>query len=156
MFILSVLRERLSSNKFFFYAVIFLSVISVAVFYWFNFGKEKIIKQEDKTDIIKIFKPSPNSVVQSPLLIEGEARGFWFFEALFPIRLVDENNKEIAVAIAQAQSDWMTKDFVPFRAVIEFEPPAAEKGFLVFQKDNPSDLSENDDEVRVPVIISLN
>lgn len=108
---------------------------------------------QDKSDMIKIFQPQANSVIESPLLIEGKARGLWFFEASFPIKLVDENNKEIAVAIAQAQSDWMTKDFVPFKAVMEFEPGASGTGYLIFKKDNPSGLSENDDEFRMPVIV---
>lgn len=157
MFILSALRERLSSNKLFFSVVIFSALAVAAVFYRLDFNsvREELIEQQDKSDMIKIFQPQADSVIASPLLIEGEARGLWFFEASFPIRLIDENNKEIAVAIAQSQSDWMTKDFVPFRAVMEFEPDAAGKGYLVFQKDNPSGLPENDDEMRVPVFIGF-
>jgi spore germination protein GerM len=85
-------------------------------------------------------------------LIEGQARGSWYFEASFPIKLLDSSGKELAVTIAQAQSDWMTADFVPFKAVINLSVlPEINEGILVFQKDNPSGLPKNDKEVRVPV-----
>jgi hypothetical protein len=47
--------------------------------------------------------------------------------------------------------EWMTEEFVPFEAVVEFDDPAVEKGILVFEKDNPSGLPENADEFRIPV-----
>jgi len=45
----------------------------------------------------------------------------------------------------------MTTDFVPFKARIEFVSPEESSGTLVFVKDNPSGLPENDDEVRIPI-----
>ncbi|MBI1971346.1 MAG: hypothetical protein HYS52_00665 [Candidatus Wildermuthbacteria bacterium] len=62
--------------------------------------------QYEKADLIRVNKPKPNGAVQSPLLVEGEARGFWFFEASFPIQLLDGNGKQIAIAVAQAQDEW--------------------------------------------------
>ncbi|MCJ7786739.1 GerMN domain-containing protein, partial [Patescibacteria group bacterium] len=76
---------------------------------------------------------------------------YWFFEASFPIKLVDEKGNELGIAIAQAQSDWMTEDFVPFEAELHFELPVTEKGTLILEKDNPSGLLENADELRIPV-----
>ena len=72
--------------------------------------------------MIRVTTPTPNSVVRSPLVVTGVARGNWYFEASFPIRLYDANGREIAVAIAQAQGDpaspdggnWMTTEFLPF------------------------------------------
>ena len=43
--------------------------------------------KENISDQIKVTKPQPNQMVESPLTIEGEARGTWFFEATFPIKL---------------------------------------------------------------------
>ena len=103
-------------------------------------------------DLIRVENPEPYQTINSPLVIKGEARGYWFFEADFPIKLLDEKENLIALQIATAQSDWMTEDFVPFEAVLEFETPAAERGFLVFEKDNPSGLQENADELRIPVV----
>lgn len=88
------------------------------------------------------------------MVIKGEAKGSWFFEASFPIRLYDENVKEIGLTIAQAKSDWMTEDFVPFEAILNFQAPTTEKGILILEKDNPSGLPENADELRIPVFFA--
>ncbi|MDD5625864.1 MAG: GerMN domain-containing protein [Patescibacteria group bacterium] len=109
---------------------------------------------EDKTADIKVTKPQPNETVFSPLEIGGEARGTWFFEASFPIKLLDSSGVEIAHGIAQAQSDWMTENFVPFTATLQFNVLTETKGTLILEKDNPSGLPQNADELRVPVVIT--
>ena len=108
-------------------------------------------ESQTKPDLIRVLTPKPNETITSPLRIEGEARGFWFFEASFPVRLVDDSGKELGLAIAQAQDEWMTENFVPFRTELEFKPPAAEQGILILEKDNPSGLPEHADELRIPV-----
>ena len=113
---------------------------------------EDIGNEIEKSDLIIINSPRPNQVVSSPLLIEGRARGFWFFEGDFPVYLLDKNNNRLGVAIAQAQGEWMTEEFVPFEAKLEFSKPETNWGTLILKKDNPSDLSENDDELQVPII----
>jgi len=105
----------------------------------------------ERLDLIKVSSPRPNQVVASPLLIEGTARGFWFFEASFPVKLFDANGNTIATGIAQAQSEWMTRDFVPFRLRLEFARPKTSKGSLILEKDNPSGLPQNDDKLIIPV-----
>lgn len=112
---------------------------------------EDIGNELEKADLIRISSPRPNVEISSPLVVEGEARGYWFFEADFPVRLYDSEGREVAVAIAEAQGDWMTEDFVAYRAELEFDKPATSTGILVLEKDNPSGLSENADELRVPV-----
>jgi Immunoglobulin-like domain of bacterial spore germination. len=112
---------------------------------------EDIGNEVEKADLIRVNNPRPNQTIKSPLTIEGEARGFWFFEASFPIKLLDEKGNELGIAIAQAQDEWMTEDFVPFRAQLEFSPPETDRGTLVLEKDNPSGLPEHDDELRIPV-----
>jgi len=112
---------------------------------------EDIGNELEKIDIIRIDSPRPNQVISSPLIIQGEARGTWFFEGDFPVYLLDDNGKELKIGIARAESDWMTEDFVPFEAKIEFQQPKTKPGILVFKKDNPSGLPEHDDELRMPV-----
>jgi len=53
-----------------------------------------------------------------------------------------------------AKSDWMTENFVPFEANLPFFIEKEQKGTLVLEKDNPSDLPEYRDEIRVPIILS--
>jgi len=93
----------------------------------------------------------PGDTVTSPLTVTGEARGTWYFEASFPVRLLDGNGNEIAVEPAQAQEDWMTEDFVPFEVTLVFTQPSTPTGTLVLEKDNPSGLPEHADQITMPV-----
>lgn len=106
---------------------------------------------QEKNSLIVVTLPKANQIVTSPLTISGQARGTWFFEASFPVRLLDGDGRELAVAPAQAQSNWMTQEFVPFVAQLRFSKPATATGTLVLEKDNPSGLAENADELRLPV-----
>lgn len=106
----------------------------------------------EKTDLIIIENPRPNTTISSPLTISGQARGSWFFEASFPIKLYDGNNNLIASGIEEAQSNWMTDEFVSFRAELKFNVPATQKGTLILEKDNPSDLPKNNDQLIVPIL----
>ena len=106
-----------------------------------------------KQNLIQLNSVHPGNVIASPLVITGRARGTWYFEASFPIRLKDQNGNEIAVVPAQAQSEWMTTEFVPFSVTLTFtQPPTGTRGTLIFQKDNPSDRRELDDSLEFPVI----
>lgn len=101
--------------------------------------------------LIRVTTPTPNLLVRSPLTVRGEARGSWYFEASFPVRLLDAHGTELAVIPAQAQGDWMTTAFVPFSAELSFGTPTTETGTLVLEKDNPSGLPEHAAEYRIPV-----
>ncbi len=105
----------------------------------------------EKQDLIKVDNPRPNQIIASPLTITGQARGYWFFEASFPVVLLDEDGRQLASGIAQADGDWMTEDFVPFKAELSFGATQADKGVLILAKDNPSGLPANDDELQIPV-----
>ncbi len=107
-----------------------------------------------KEDLIVAISPTPNQVVTSPLTITGRARGNWYFEASFPIELIDANGKQLAITPATAQGDWMTTEFVPFSAMLTFLKPTTATGTLILHKDNPSGLPEHDNELRVPVHFS--
>ncbi|MBI2484793.1 hypothetical protein HYW18_01430 [Candidatus Uhrbacteria bacterium] len=104
---------------------------------------------------MRVLSPKEHTLVKSPLSVMGEARGFWFFEASFPVRIEDGEGNMLGEGIATAQTDWMTEEFVPFFVTIEFDPGEATVGALVLMRDNPSGLPENDAEVRVPVFFIL-
>lgn len=114
----------------------------------------KIAPNGDKSDLIRVGIPAYLTHISSPLTISGEARGVWYFEASFPIVLTDLEGNIIAQHYAEAQGEWMTEDFVPFKATLEFEKPASTtKAILILKKDNPSGLPEHEDEIKVPVIL---
>jgi len=106
-----------------------------------------------KEDLIRVELPKPHEKISSPILIKGQARDTWFFEATFPIKLYGEAGELIAQSYATAKSDWMTTDFVPFEASLKFTAGKEQAGILVLEKDNPSGLVEYADELRVPIII---
>lgn len=101
--------------------------------------------------LINISSPSPFESISSPVTITGEARGPWFFEASFPVQILDGNGQVIAEAPAMATEEWMTEGFVPFEATLEFDAPATDMGTIVFRNDNPSGLPENSQELRMPI-----
>lgn len=97
--------------------------------------------------------PKPNEVISTPWQVKGKARGNWFFEASFPIKLLDQNGNKIAVAIAQAQGEWMTTEFVPFKAQLNFAVATDTSATLVLVKDNPSGLPELNEQKTIPVFL---
>ena len=102
-------------------------------------------------DLIELATPLPESIIQSPLVLEGRARGMWYFEASFPAYLLDADGDTLAVMPVQALGEWMTEEFVPFKATLTFTPPSSEAGTLILMKDNASGLPEHAAELRVPV-----
>jgi hypothetical protein len=101
---------------------------------------------------IRVDLPQPNTAIASPVAISGEAKGNWFFEASFPIVVTDWDGRIIGEGHAEATSDWMSADFVPFTASVTFQTPSSgSSGAIILRKDNPSGLPENDDAIEIPV-----
>ncbi|MDD2353788.1 MAG: Gmad2 immunoglobulin-like domain-containing protein [Patescibacteria group bacterium] len=94
--------------------------------------------------------PLPGVSVSSPLNIKGMARGVWFFEATFPLTMETKSKEIIATSYASAEADWMTEDFVPFSATLNFETEESE-GNLIVHRANPSGLKENDAYISIPL-----
>lgn len=110
-----------------------------------------VIPPTGKEDLIQVTSPLPNATVKSPLVVEGKARGTWYFEASFPVKVIDANGTVLGSAPAQAQDEWMTSEFVPFRGTVTFNAPSTPTGTVIFEKDNPSGLPEHADELRIPI-----
>ncbi|HLD81583.1 MAG TPA: Gmad2 immunoglobulin-like domain-containing protein [Patescibacteria group bacterium] len=103
-------------------------------------------------DIIRLDFPLPEDKVSSPLIVRGEARGTWFFEATFPVVLTNWDGLIIAQGYAQADGNWMTEDYVPFTAELTFEKPSVyDRGSLILQKSNASGLPEYDDAFEITI-----
>jgi len=138
---------------------IVLLVLVICVVAWSKFGFRVgnpamsclYSDAERKTETICVYGIRNGSVIKSPLEISGRARGNWYFEASFPIQLIGQNDQKLATTAAAAQGDWMTNDLVPFTATLNFEAPAGDEGKLVFKKDNPSGLPQNDASFIVPI-----
>ncbi|PIZ76504.1 hypothetical protein COY05_00900 [Candidatus Peregrinibacteria bacterium CG_4_10_14_0_2_um_filter_38_24] len=103
------------------------------------------------TQSITVTRPIANEEISPPISIEGTAKGTWFFEAVAPVKIVDEKGLELGSGSLQAMGDWMTEDFVPFKGKISFDKKTSKTGFLIFEKSNPSGLKENAEEFKLPV-----
>jgi hypothetical protein len=114
----------------------------------------------EKTDVIRIGSPRPGELIflGETYELSGEARGYWFFEASFPFEIVSKDGEQLFSHYATAEEEWMTEEFVPFTSEFvlsggeEYVGPAT----LILRRDNPSGLSENDDELIVPIVIRSN
>jgi hypothetical protein len=105
-----------------------------------------------RADRIRVSAPVAGAVVHSPLKISGRARGSWYFEGDFPVHLKDRAGRIVASGIARAQAPWMSPDFVPFEATLQFEPARQPRyGTLELVRDNPGDDRRLDDAIEVPV-----
>jgi hypothetical protein len=113
--------------------------------------KENDASADDLSDLIIVDFPSPGQVIASPLDISGQARGTWFFEASFPVRLLDAEGNIIAEHYAMTDEEWMTEEFISFSSRLEFVAPETETGTLLLIKDNPSDIREYDAQLEIPV-----
>lgn len=94
---------------------------------------------------------SEGDTITNGQVVTGKARGYWFFEASFPVKIYDANDNELGVNIATADTDWMTEDFVPFTVNLNFATPTTPTGKIRFEKDNPSGESQFDDSYEVNI-----
>ncbi|MDZ7726033.1 MAG: Gmad2 immunoglobulin-like domain-containing protein [Candidatus Campbellbacteria bacterium] len=50
----------------------------------------------EKYDLVRISSPRPGEEVGNNFSLEGQARGYWFFEATFPVSLESDDGEVIA------------------------------------------------------------
>jgi hypothetical protein len=105
------------------------------------------------SDVITVSSPLPGDVVGKQFSIQGQARGTWYFEASFPVLVLDNTGKVIYQSPAKALSDWMTTEFVPFEINVTIPSTYSGAATVVLKKDNPSGLSDREANVSFPVTI---
>jgi len=167
----------MNKNSFYSILVIFLGILVIFIFFGTQIGGPVQTGPQnnatttpnesgDKNDLIVLTSPLQESTISSPLVITGQARGYWFFEATFPVILTDWDGLIIAEGYAEAildpndpESTWMTEDFVPFTATLEYTVApetlnVSNRGSLILRKDNPSGLPENDDALEITIFFN--
>ena len=105
----------------------------------------------EKYDAIQVSNPKSSSLVVSPILVEGIARGYWFPEGDFLIKIQNAKDEELGAGIAYAMKGGTEEEFIPFEAMVSFSESFVKEGVIILKKSNPSGLLELDDELRVPV-----
>lgn len=133
--------------------IIVILIIIIIFIIGFNlYQRYSIInKINDAKDIIIIDSPKPYQKVQIPIFVKGKARGNFFFEGTFPIRIEDENGNLITTGNIMTKENWMSEDFVSFETYFNFDKKDLKRGFIIFEKANPSGLKENKFEIKIPV-----
>src|SRR3989344_7477653 len=91
---------------------LFLFVIIVLGIYFVAFDEkenipieipEKITYYKASNDLIVVELPFPGAVTGKEFYVLGKARGNWFFEASFPIDVLDKDGKILFQTYATAQ-----------------------------------------------------
>ena len=97
--------------------------------------------------------PKANESVPKKFTVTGKAPGNWFFEASAPVMVVTPDSDKVFQGHAETLGDWMTTELVDFKAEVSVNPAYSGPATLVFLKDNPSGLPENDDSLEIPIIV---
>ncbi len=104
-------------------------------------------------DNIVVTLPGAGDVTGKTFTVKGKARGPWYFEASFPVALLDAQGAELAQGVALAEGEWMTEDFVPFSVELTAPQNYIGPATLVLKKDNPSGEPEFDASLSVPITV---
>lgn len=104
-------------------------------------------------DLIVVDLPFPGAVTGKEFMVSGKARGTWYFEASFPVEVLDKDGNQLWIGPAQAQGDWMTEDFVPFSVTVKVPESYIGPATLILHNDNPSGEVERDRSISFPITI---
>lgn len=141
-------------NKILLISLIVVAVIAVIIGAIFFFNQRN--SQAGGEIGIKIFAPTENEVITSPLEIRGtiSGNGWNGFEGQAgTVRLVNSEGLELASTYLPAVTDWMQPS-VNFKADLEFRSLFEDTGKLIFHNENASGLPDKDREFVLPVRIA--
>ncbi len=114
-----------------------------ATYYNYTSTKGKIVKASIAPHQVLTFAPT--------LMFTGNIPAGWAFEGTFPVQVTDANGHEVARGQATVPN-WMSPTGAWYSVTVTgMNKPDTATGFIVIKNDNPSDLRENDDQVRIPV-----
>ena len=145
--------------------IILVAIILIAlVFDWGRRGADNLNPNASTTQIFQMSSSTAdlpivvnikdNQTVSSPIEIKGKARGSWYFEAVFPIQLVDTSGNIIASTQARAITDWATTSFVDFTATLDYaKATSSNRALIILSNDNPSGNPDFDQSIFIPVVL---
>lgn len=86
---------------------------------------------------IEIKSPALPLVINGEVEIKGAIPGSWYFEGSAQYKIMDKDNKEIALGSISALSDWMTTQRVPFVLDLSSENiNYSGKAMIIIQSEN--------------------
>jgi hypothetical protein len=104
-------------------------------------------------DVATVATPAADARVTSPLTVSGVAPAGWFFENSFPVRIIDAQGEEIAMAPATPRVNWTEPGDKEFDATLTFSVSTETPATIVLQEDMPGE-GARPRETRVPVILT--
>lgn len=145
-------------------AVVGILVVCVVTFGIYSvFSKPKIIKLDTlqlqkkatvvthASGLIYASVPQAGTEVNKEVTVLGMAKGPWFFEGSFPVSVVDAEGKVVGEGVAEAQGEWMTEGYVPYKATIQIKGvPQTKDGAIVLVREDPSG-EKNESFLTIPV-----
>ena len=151
-----------------FYIVLVLLIVGFLIYLGFsnknieNIEVEQPIVEEEvvkitymnaSADLIVPELPFPGAVTGKEFSVIGTARGNWYFEASFPIDVLDKDGNILVQTYATAQGEWMTTDFVPFKGEVKVPETYTGPATLVLKYSNASGEPERDASISFPIVI---
>lgn len=108
-----------------------------------------------KGDVVLVLDPDSGDTIGCGVTVMGTVPSSWVFEDNFPISVEDPEGNDVMAGYAKSYGDSMSQDKVDFSGSIKCIGVNCYSGdvFLVIHKENPSGLTENDDSVRIPLIM---
>lgn len=155
---------KLSKNTVLIVVAGIVAILAVGMWYVRGSGAAPSTETEDpsaqeavydntSTDQIVIDSPKAGETVGTTFTVVGKARGYWYFEASFPMRVFASSGVLLKEMPVQADGEWMTEEFVPFSETVTVPPGTKGEALLILYNDNPSGLPENDATVSIPIYI---
>ena len=143
--------------------LVVLVVALIGAIAWFKYQSQHRVGDEKvqitpayvnaSQNLIMVATPTPGASVPHSFFVSGRARGYWFFEASFPVVVTDSKGVVLAQLPAQTESNWMTNELVSFSARVVIPDFYVGPATLTFKKDNPSGIIEKDASVSFPILI---
>jgi Immunoglobulin-like domain of bacterial spore germination len=148
--------------------ILVIVILMALVFDWGRRGNESIMLSQNvaatgTTELnsnstssmpIVVDYPKDNQEVSSPIKITGKATGNWFFEATFPIKLVDADGNIVASTTGRALTDWATTSFVNFSAELDYNNASSSgPALIILSNDNPSGNPDLSKSIYIPVTL---
>lgn len=144
-----------------------LVIVIVGLLIWLSVSKKNIDEPKQNLeeqvseityvnasqDLIVPELPFPGAVTGKDFSVIGKARGNWYFEASFPIDVLDKDGNILVKSYATAQGEWMTTEFVPFKGEVKIPETYIGPATLVLHKDNASGEPDKDASISFPIVI---
>ena len=133
-------------------AAVFMSSVFIIVS---PLASKNIVTIPTVTPVFKsviISSPDLTKPVGRPLDIKGKIDRSWVFENSFPVKILDDQGREIFYGISQTVN-WTegTDSMINFTMSLDFNTNS-KTGTLVIQNDNPSGLPQNAKTIEFPLI----